>query len=218
MNDFEKLWRNKIIHNTKIVTNNKTKNEIKKIKDLNPISYSSKIINVLKGNTDDANIKEIFQLSACHLPHIKLEKAKSVYQETKSIIKARNQLEKEFIVDIKFYKGLDDKQLEYIIKNGWGLAGVYKEGKIIATKIPSQFHEYFETNNSLKKKYFYCHCPRVKKLLLNKDIDFDSIYCHCGGGFYKDVWEYITGTNVSIKILSNLFKGDNLCQFEIAFI
>jgi len=154
--------------------------------------------------------------SACHLPHVKLRNAKDVYDRTGSIELTRDQLEIDFRKDIKFYKSLTDQQVEEIVQKGWGLAGIYDGGKIIATKIPSFFHEYFEETDEVTKKYYYCHCPRVRKELLNGK-SLDSIYCYCGGGFYKDVWEYITGKDVNIKLLKSLFKEDDVCQFEISF-
>ena len=216
MNDFEKLWRNKISHYTEQTTDKTLRQELDMISDEDPVDYSRSIIKCLKAKTSKQNVKDIFACSACHLPHVKLEEAKNAFQETHSISKARMILEESFKADIKFYKNLTDSQVQDIIEKGWGLAGVLKDNKIIATKIPSMFHEYFNETDEVKKKYYYCHCPRVRKeLLANKDLD--SIYCYCGGGFYKDVWEYITDKPVQIKVLKTLFHGHDTCQFEISF-
>ena len=103
-----------------------------------------------------------------------------------------------------------------IIEKGWGLAGIKQDDTIIATKIPSKFHQYMDETDPLKKKYYYYHCPRIRENLLN-GADLDSIYCNCGGGFYVDIWIYITGKKVSIKITKSLFDGDDVCQFVISF-
>ena len=216
MSDFEKLWRTKVAHYTEQTTNKQIKNEIKKISIEDPVEYSRILIKNLRRLTTEDNIKEILACSACNLPHIKLSEAKRVYQETNSISKTRNTLEILFKTDIKFYKGLTDKQVDDIIEKGWGLAGRYNDNKIIVTKIPSMFHEYFNETDPTKKKYYYCHCPRVREELLTNG-NLDSIYCHCGGGFYKDIWEYITDKPVKIKVLKTLFDGNDTCQFEISF-
>ena len=216
MNEFDKLWRTKVAYYTEQLTNKEVKNEIKKIDELDSVKYSQKLIKSLKNLTSEKKIKNILACSACNLPHVKLHEAKMVYEKTGSISKARDTLEKSFIKDIKLYKNLTDEQANEIINRGWGLAGIIKDDKIIATKIPSMLHEYFNETDPIKKKYYYCHCPRVRKELL-KDSNLDPIYCNCGGGFYKNVWEYITSKPVEIKILKNLFSGSNTCQFEVSF-
>lgn len=216
MNEFDKLWRTKVAYYTEQITNNEIKNKIKRISDDDSVEYSRKLIKELRSLTNEKNIKNIFACSACNLPHVKLHEAKTIYDKTHSISEAREALEKSFKKDIKLYKNLTDNQVDEIISKGWGLAGIIQDNKIIATKIPSMFHEYFKETDPIKKKYYYCHCPRVRKELL-KNSDLDSIYCNCGGGFYKDVWEYITSKPVEINILKNLFDGYDTCQFEISF-
>ncbi len=216
MNDFEKLWRTKIKHYTEQITDKSLKKKLELITEHDSVDYSRIVIKSLRANTSLENVKNIFACSACHLPHVKLVAAKQKYEATKSISEARKVLEETFKTDIKFYKNLSDEQVDDIIGRGWGLAGIYKDGTIIATKIPSMFHEYFNENDDLKKKYYYCHCPRVRKELLSGK-DLDPIYCNCGGGFYKDVWEYITDKPVHIKVLQTLFDGHDTCQFEISF-
>ena len=214
MNEFEKMWRDKIVKNTEIYGNDEILKKIIDLNELDEVAYSQILIKTLKENLLNDGIKSIFCKSACHIPHEKLENVRKVYNETKNIEKARIALEKMFIIDIKQHKNLNDKRLKDILVKRWGAAGLNIDGKIIATKIPSKFHEYFAESDNIKKKYYYCHCPRVRKELLNNS-DLDSIYCNCGGGFYQDIWEYITGQDVDIKVLKNLFDGDETCQFEI---
>lgn len=216
MKEFEKMWRSKIQKNTLKNTNPNLHNEVLTIEQEDPIKYSKELIARLKDKTIDEKIKNIFCQSACHIPHSKLESAKAVYEETGSVEEARKELERSFKIDIKEYKNLSDQQVNMIIEKGWGLAGVMDGDTIIATKIPSMFHEYFNETNPLKKKYYYCHCPRVRKAFTDQDT-IDSIYCNCGGGFYQDVWEYITGKEVSLDIRKSLFDQDDVCQFQISF-
>jgi hypothetical protein len=216
MNDFEIYWRKKIAHNTEVISGKDAKDKITNIFEVDPVRYTKELIRTFKNNLPNKDIQEIFQCSACHLPHKKLERAKAVYDKTFSIIETHKVLVEDFKADIKIYKNLSDSQVNDIIDKGWGLAGIIKDDKIIATKIPSAFHEYFNESDSLMKKYYYCHCPRIKKIIKENDF-IDSIYCNCGGGFYKDVWEYITGKSVKISPLKTLFDGDDVCQFEISF-
>lgn len=216
MDTFEKNWRKKILHNTKKNCNSKAHKSLEVIQEADSVLYSKEVIQVLRATTLEDKIKRIFCNSACHIPHQKLDRAKQVYEKTKSISKTRQVLEDDFKIDIKKYKKLSDEQVTTIIENGWGLAGIQKFDNIIATKIPSMFHEYFSETDEKKKKFYYCHCPRIRKNLLDT-ADIDSIYCNCGGGFYSDIWEYITGSPVEITVLKNLFDGDDVCQFLISF-
>ena len=217
MNTFDKYWREKIVTNTELETSKTLSCKIIDNGNTDMINYTQTLISVLKNETIDEKIKNIFIRSACHLPHEKLEVAKRVYEETNSLSKTIKQLESDYKIDIKKYKNLTDIQVKDIISRGWGLAGVLKGEDIIATKIPSQFHQYFEEQIPRKKKYYYCHCPRVKSALLS-DQPIDSIYCNCGGGFYVDVWEHITGKKVKIKTLTTLFDGHDVCSFKISLI
>lgn len=214
MNEFEKMWRSKIFKNTEQLTSKETLQDVKRIQEEDQITYSQKLIASLKENTVDEKIKAIFCQSACHIPHSKLESAKKVYLHTNSIEQARKELENSFKIDIKEYKNLSDAQVDMIISKGWGLAGIMHGDRIIATKIPSLFHEYFNETDEFKKKYYYCHCPRVRKAFTDQET-LDSIYCNCGGGFYQDVWQYITNRKVELHVIKSLFDGDNVCQFEI---
>lgn len=215
MERFENQWRSKIQKNTEKYTNEKTLSNVKKLDFDDQIEYTKELIHTLKTSTLDEKIQAIFCKSACHIPHEKLEAAKLVYKKTNSIEATRLILEEDFKKDIKEYKNLTDEQVAMIIKRGWGLAGVLKDDKITATKIPSKFHEYFLEEDPIKKKYYYCHCPRIRHAF-TEGKDIDSIYCNCGGGFYQDVWEYITEKEVDIHITKSLFDGDDVCQFEIS--
>jgi hypothetical protein len=214
MNDFETMWKTKM---KKAINEEKNKDmSISYNFDTkeDPIDFTKKLIKDMRGSLSEERIERLFQKCACHMPTSKLDKAKEIYNLTGSIQKAHEVLQKQFIKDIKSYKQLSQDDLNMIVERGWGAAGILHGNYIVATKIPSRFHEYFEEDDPVKKAFYYCHCPRVKKeLLTNKDID--SIYCHCGGGFYQNIWETITSKPVKISVLKNLFDGNDVCQFKI---
>ncbi len=140
-----------------------------------------------------------------------------LYENTNDLKLVHKTFESNFKREIKEYKNLTDDQVEMIIEKGWGSAGVLDGNTIIATKIPKEFQKYFETCSREEKNYFYCHCPRVRKMLL-KDERIDVEYCYCGAGFYKDIWEKITGKDVDVKILKSIMSGDEVCSIEIKIL
>lgn len=214
MNEFEHIWRNRVRREIEKEDHQKLNDAFGKNMETEPIAYTKTLIRDLRDNLLEDKIEQLFCNTACHFPHQKLDAIKDVYEMTKSIDRAHKELEAMFKTDIKQYKQLTIDQVQDIIDRGWGLAGVMVNGDIIATKIPSQFHEYFAESDPIKQAYYYCHCPRVKKELLHAK-DLDSIYCNCGGGFYQDVWQYITSKDVKIDVLKSLFKGDEVCSFRI---
>jgi hypothetical protein len=216
MDNFEKMWREKIVNHINQYVNENTAKKVSQIHIDSPIDYSKELISTLKKETVDEQIKKLFIDNACHIPHHKLDEAKEIYTKTKDLSRTREVLELSFLKDIIIQKSLSKEQAKMIIKNGWGLAGIQEKDTIIATKIPSKFHEYMNETDPLKKKYYYCHCPRIRENLL-LGADLDSIYCNCGGGFYVDIWEYITGKKISIKTTKSLFESDDVCQFIISF-
>lgn len=214
MNEFEIMYRNRIQKNTQSLNNKECSKRLLDNKIEDPILYSKRMIQDLKETELDEKIKGFFLNTACHMPKDKLISAKQVYLETNSIEEARKELERCFKKDIKAYKNLTDLQVSELVENGIGAAGVFKDGSIYATKIPSQFHQYHSETDPKKKKSHYCHCPRIRHIFL-KDDKLDSVYCYCGGGFYQNIWETITNKEVEIETIKNLFDGDDCCQFKI---
>lgn len=212
MNQFEKMYRKKI---KKYLANNNLKvTTDEEVTD--PIKYTRSLTQNMKNSGYEKKIALMFESCACHLPHEQLEGAKEVFVKTQSIKAAHARLEQDFIRQIKAYKNLTDDRVNALLKKGMGLAGTFMNNHIYVTKIPSRIHEYDKETDVLKKTYYYCHCPRVRSAFLNKD-KIDVEYCYCGGGFYKDVWEYITNKPVKITLIRSLFNNDDVCQFRIDF-
>ncbi|MBN2605194.1 MAG: hypothetical protein JXR62_05135 [Bacilli bacterium] len=216
MNDFETMWRQKIKKNTLHIAGESTHDLVQKNDLHDEVLYSKQLIRDLKNNILEDKIKDIFCKSACHISHDLLINAKKVYEDTRDIEAARKELLVVFEQNTKPYKQMTDEQYQACLSSGMGLAGLPSKNGIIVTKIPSRFQEYYLETDPKQKKSLYCHCPRIRHELLGKS-DIDSIYCNCGGGFYQDIWEFITGKKVTIELMKSLFDGNDVCQFHISF-
>ena len=90
--------------------------------------------------------------------------------------------------------GLQPMRAKYaeIVSRGWGAAGVLQDGTIIATKIPKSDNllQYLREEDPVKKRQHYCHCPRIRAVLMT-GATISPTYCYCGAGFYKGIWEEI---------------------------
>jgi len=210
------MWRQKIKENTLNIAGKQVHDLVEKNDFNDEVLYSKQLIRDLKNNIIENKIKDIFCASACHMPHEFLENAKKAYQETGEIEAARKELLVVFEQKTKVDKQMTQEQFDTCLDLGMGLAGLPVNKDILVTKIPSRFQEYYLETDPIKKKSLYCHCKRVRHDLL-QNSNLDSIYCHCGGGFYQDIWEYITEKKVTIEVVKNLFDGDDVCQFKISF-
>lgn len=214
MKNFEVMWRERVKSSLRKGQKDNVLNSLEKLECLDSIEYTKELVSLFKNDLSFAETRDVFCDSACHMPHEHLESSRKCYQETNSLDQAHYELQSMFRESIKRSKGLSEEEVEKIIEQGMGVAGMLNDSIIIATKIPSMYHDYYSATDPKLRKSFYCHCPRVRSLL-EKNMDLDSVYCYCGGGFYKDIWDYITGKEVKIKVLKSLFDGDDVCQFEI---
>ncbi|HUT21312.1 MAG TPA: hypothetical protein VM366_19345 [Anaerolineae bacterium] len=42
-----------------------------------------------------------------------------------------------------------------------------------------------------------------------------EIYCYCGAGYYKGIWEAILGQPVRVEVLESVLKGGDVCTIAI---
>ena len=111
---------------------------------------------------------------------------------------------------------LEEKMIEQIVGNGWGSAGVREGNTIIATKIPKSGYlvQYMNELDPDKRRALYCHCPRIRGVLKTSQT-IPPIYCYCGAGFYKGMWEEILQEPVEAELLESVLKGDKVCKVAI---
>ncbi len=212
---FEEQWRKKLQNGFIKIGKAHLYNEVENlIERENLIAWSQQLMKFLNDKLDDREITEIMCSCACLKPKEDLQYIKNEYDKTKDVEHAHNLLQQHFEKFIRSYKNLNEDQMEFLRKNGWGLAGKLEGDVIYSTKIPKDFHNYFIEDDPVKKRFLYCHCPRIRESILeNKPID--DQYCYCGAGYYKDIWEYILHKEVEVKIIKSIMKGDDVCQIAI---
>jgi len=212
---FEEQWLNKLEAGLIKIGKAGLYNEIKKtLVSENVIEWSQLLMEFLANHLNDNEIKEVMCSCACLSPKDNLKQIQEEYSKCKDIARVHAMLQQQFETFIKQYKNLDEEQMNFLRNNGWGMAGKLENNVVYATKIPKDFHNYFATDDTSKKSYYYCHCPRIRELLLD-DKSIDTNYCYCGAGYYKDIWEYILQKEVEVKIIKSIMKGDDVCQIAI---
>ena len=214
--DFEKQWLDKLQIGLKKIGKADLFNELTENKDEQSLlKWTDNLMKTLKANLTQNEINEIMIGCACITPKDYLEHIRNEYAKTNDFKHVHQLLQEYFEKSITKYKNLNEEQLKYIVDHDMGMAGKQEGNTIYATKIPKEFHKYFQTTDVQKMKYHYCHCPRIRDLFLNNEKPLDVNYCYCGAGFYKDIWEYILQREVKVEIIESLMKGDEVCKIAI---
>ena len=214
--NFEEQWLDKLQIGLKKIGKADLFIELTENKDEQSLlKWTDNLMKMLKVNLTQNEINKVMIGCACITPKDYLEHIRNEYTKTKDLKKAHTMLQEAFEKFIREYKNLNNEQMKLLRKKGWGSAGKLEGNTILSTKIPKEFHKYFKTKDLQKKKYYYCHCPRIRDLFLNNEKLIDVNYCYCSAGFTKDIWEYILQKKVRVEIIESLMKGDDVCKIAI---
>lgn len=179
-------------------------------------AWTGKLLDRLTEAAGEAAAREIMLGCACLPPRSKLEEARQVYAATGSMESARQILERDFRAFLTSGLGLAEDAAADIVSRGWGMAGVIRDGSIIATRIPrsGNLRDYLAETDPERRRALYCHCPRVRHLV-GSGRELPDLYCYCGGGFYRFIWEYVLDAPVQVELLASVMRGDDVCSFAM---
>lgn len=216
MEDFEKLWLNRISNSLSrhygANFRMETLKAIKKTKS--PLDTTRKLMKTFEKNLPEKEIHNVLTEATCLYPRNELLPLKKIYEKNGDLEEVHSLLQKKFEKDIVKYKSLSISELKYIKRHHWGVAGRLDGNTIHAIKIPAEFHRYFQSFSKDDRNSKYCHCPRIKESIKNGE-QIPYKYCYCGGGYYRDIWKTITGKEVTVSIEQSILKGDDVCEFKI---
>ena len=222
--DFERNWQDKLTWGIDQTLGKGTSQEIleggKDLQDQSPtveiITWTCQALDRLAQTTDEKIHQEILTQCACHYPVEDLQDIKAAYQESGDVDDAISLLQDKFVTFLRESLELEEELIEIILARGWGVAGVRDGNRIISTKIPKSgsLRQYFNEDDPLQKRRYYCHCPRVRDGIENEPI-LPKTYCYCGAGFYKGIWEEILGGPVEVEVLVSVIQGDEVCKIAI---
>ena len=214
MNDFEKQWLHKLKIGLKKIGREDLFEKASTSYQEN-VDWSDRLMILLNSELNEDEVIDVMCGCACLAPKDYLKILRDEYTKTNDIKFVHQLLQDYFEKSITAYKDLNEIQLKYIVDRNMGMAGKLEGNIITAVKIPKDFHEYFQTDNQAKKRYHYCHCPRIRQALKSDEKPVDKNYCYCGAGFYKDIWEFILQRPVKVKLVESLMQGDDMCKIKI---
>ncbi len=94
---------------------------------------------------------------------------------------------------------------------GWYEKPVREGNTICSGKSLYDKEGYENAETDEERKRTYCHCGMIRDRLEK----VPSTYCYCGSGWYRQIWEGITGKPIKIELLKSLTNGDDECKFAI---
>ncbi len=114
-----------------------------------------------------------------------------------------------------FTQEIDQSVIDYVEANPSIESGIWEENRLIITKIPYMAKEFIAENDPEKKKYYYCHCPWVREGLQDNSFELDPIFCNCSAGYYKNYWEYVLDSKVTVEPVESILRGNDICKFVV---
>ena len=180
------------------------------------VQWTREALERLEALAGEESSRRVMVGCACRYPKPDLQDIKRTYQATGDLDLAHHMLQERFETFLRDTLRLSHELVADIVRRGWGVAGVRDGDTIIATKIPKSgtLVEYMHETDPEKRRHYYCHCPRVREVLRSGET-IPVIYCYCGVGFYKGIWEEILQQPVEVEVLESVLRGDDVCTFAI---
>ena len=143
------------------------------------IQWSREAMEKLDQLLDEKASKEIMTQCACQYSKEALRPMRSAFEETGDIRVPHRMLQEQFESFLHDTLKLEANIIEDIVERGWGAAGIIKDNKIIATKIPKSGYllEYLNEPDADKRRQLYCHCPRIRDVLKAGET-ISTTYCY----------------------------------------
>jgi hypothetical protein len=222
--DFECAWMNKLANSLDRTASEETRQSVMAGSETlsansarsEIIAWTRTVLQRMEARLPEAQRRSVLLGCACQYPKADLAAIKSAYAQSASLPHAHALLQDQFISFLRDTLQLDETFVTDIINRGWGAAGVLHGETIIATKIPKSNNliAYFQESDPAKKRALYCHCPRIRSVLETGE-SLPALYCYCGAGFYKGIWEEILQRPVQITVLQSVLEGGEVCRFAI---
>lgn len=165
---------------------------------------------------DEEQAQAVMTRCACEYPKSNLQPMRQAYARTHQVGAALQMLQASFETFLRETLALSNELADRVIDLGWGVAGALDGNTIISTKIPKSgnLETYFAETDPALKRQLYCHCPRMRHVLRTAGR-ISPLYCYCGAGFYKGIWEEILQRPVEVEVLESVLNGGDVCRIAI---
>jgi hypothetical protein len=118
--------------------------------------------------------------------------------------------------ELFFAQEITNEVVDFVKKNAEIESGVRDGNILYVSKIPYNAKQYLAETDPTLKRYYACHCPWARQAIKNGDVELNSVFCNCSGGFSKKPWEIIFGQTLEVEVLESVLQGDLRCRFAIS--
>ena len=222
--DFERMWQEKLSRAIDAVAGGDVRAKVMDGSGPLPpdapsrqvVEWSRRTMERMVSRIGENRAAEVMAQCACRYPHSELQIIRRRFEETGDVDPARRMLQDRFESFLRETLKLEEGMVGEIVGRGWGPAGVKRGRRIVATKIPKSENlaAYLGEKDAEKKRRYYCHCPRVRAAIELRE-KIPGVYCYCGAGYYKGIWEEIPQQPVRVEVLESVLQGGEECKVEI---
>jgi hypothetical protein len=85
------------------------------------------------------------------------------------------------------------------------------DGSILHIGRPYHPREYLLAMDAFSRRQHMCHCGWIN----GSHDEVSPIFCNCGAGFYRNLWESLVGAPVKVSVISTVFSGGQYCQMRV---
>lgn len=110
---------------------------------------------------------------------------------------------------------IDDVLHEMYTDDFWYEKPVRRGNVIYMRKNPFNPEGYHNAATPAERRKAYCHCSFVHPYLDDLPAKLSPTFCYCGAGWYRRLWEGITGQPVVIEHVETLLRGHDQCTLTI---
>lgn len=112
----------------------------------------------------------------------------------------------------EYKKSKDIDRLLEVMHGKVFLVKPVREGNVVyITKAPRFPDEHRVAKTPEEKRYYFCHCDYVRAVAGK----ISRIYCYCGAGWCKRIWEAVLERPVRVDIEKSVLQGDDICRFAV---
>lgn len=224
MFDFETLWLGKLSDALDRIRGRDYRESVMKSArnqtDSSPhdrvAGWTARTVEKLSADLAGSELHDALTACSCHYPSARLAPIREAFARNGSFPEALELLRQQFMETLRDGMLLEQEVIDGLMARGMGPAGILEENRIVATKIPKSSHlrAWLAEEDAIRKRELYCHCPRIMHAL-ELGIEIPAEYCLCGAGFYRNIWETITGEPVRVEVLESVQQGGQVCRIAV---
>ena len=179
-------------------------------------SWTYAMLDRLGSLLDAQAAQKVMTACACQYSKKNLQPVRQAYERSHDVSEAHRMLQESFEAFLRETLQMNEEMVVEVVDRGWGVAGKHRENTIIATKIPKSGNlaSYLQEPDHERKRHLYCHCPRIRHVV-SEAGQVPRLYCYCGAGFYKGIWEEILQQPVEVEVLETVLDGGDVCKIAV---